>query len=253
MDLSLRGIEEARKADKVFAEFYTSFMPYLSLSKLEGIIGKNVEILSRKDLEEGSGERILDIARHGKAILLVPGDPLIATTHVELRVRAEREGIKTQIVHNASIVSAVAGVCGLQNYKFGRSVSIPFPYGGKMPETPYEVIKANKKLGLHTLCFLDIKAEEKRYMTIREGLEVLLKIEEKQSKQVVTADTLAVGVARVGCPSMVIRSEFIGNLLNFDFGRPPQCLIFPGKLHFVEAEALITLCKAPERIKELIK
>jgi len=252
-DITLCGVEEARTADNVFAEFYTSLMPNLALSELERLVGKKITVLSRKDLEEDSGERILAAARRGRAVFMVPGDPLIATTHVELRVRAVKEGIKTRIVHNASIISAVAGACGLQNYKFGRSVSIPFPNGGIFYEAPYDTIKTNKQLGFHTLCFLDIHAEEKRYMTIREAVEILLALERKRREKIVTADTVAVGIARAGCVDTVAKADFINALAQFDFGNPPHCLVFPGKLHFVEAEALITLCSAPEKVKELVQ
>jgi diphthine synthase len=251
LDISLRGVEEARNADEVFAEFYTSLMPHLSLLKLEKVLGKSVTVLSRKDLEDCSGERILAVARRGKAVFLVPGDPLVATTHVGLRIRAVKEGVKTRILHNASIVSAVAGVCGLQNYKFGRSVSIPFSSNG-LSETPYEVIKTNKQLGFHTLCFLDIQAEGKRYMTIKEGLETLLRTEQKRKEHVITSNTIAVGIARAGCPDVKVKADFLDKLSSFNFGQPPHCLVFPGKLHFMEAEALLTFCNAPEKIMELI-
>jgi diphthine synthase len=250
-DLTLRGIREAKSADEVFAEFYTSLMPGLALSNLESVIGRKIMVLSRKDLEEDCGEKILAIAKNGKAALLIPGDPLVATTHVELCVRAIKEGIKTRIVHNASIISAIAGICGLQNYKFGRSVSIPFPHGEILSETPYEVIKQNQQFGLHTLCFLDINAEEKRYMSINEGLAILSKIELNRGEKVITADTLAVGIARAGCPDEIVKADFVNKLSSLNFGQPPHCLVFPGKLHFMEAEALIVLCNAPESIMEL--
>lgn len=252
-DITRRGVEEARAADKVFAEFYTSLMPNLVLSELERLIGKKFTVLSRKDLEEGSGEKILAVARSGKAVFMVPGDPLIATTHVALRVRAVKEGIKTRIVHNASIISAVAGTCGLQNYKFGRSVSIPFPHEGRLYEAPYDMIKTNKQLGFHTLCFLDIHAEEERYMNIREAIEILLALERKRREKIVTADTVAVGIARAGCADTVAKADFMNVLAKTDFGNPPHCLVFPGKLHFMEAEALITLCSAPEKVRELVQ
>ena len=50
-DISLRGLEEAKKADVVFAEFYTSLMPGLSLQKLEELIGRRISVVSRQTLE----------------------------------------------------------------------------------------------------------------------------------------------------------------------------------------------------------
>ena len=250
-DISLKGLEKAKSADVVFAEFYTSLVPELSLQKLERLIGKRVLVVSRRDLEEEEGRRILEEAKRSKAALLVPGDPLIATTHVDLRIRAQKSGIETSVVHGASIVSAVMGLSGLQNYKFGRSVTIPFTDTGFV-ETPYNVIDENRKKGLHTLCFLDIKAEEKRYMTIKEGLQTLFALEKLRRRNIITDDTLAVGIARAGSETPTVKAEFAGELMKFNFGKPPHSLIFPGKLHFMEAEALFILAKAPERVKEMI-
>jgi len=252
-DLSLRGLEAIEEADTVFAELYTSLMPAFSISKLERLGGKNIIIASRHDLEEEAGQKILEAAKQGRTALLVPGDPLIATTHVDLRIRAENEGIKTRIIHGASIVSAVIGLSGLQNYKYGRSVTIPFADELAAVETPYRVIMENKKRGLHSLCFLDIKAEEKCYMTIQYGLEALLAMEKTKQRGVVTADTLAVGIARAGSDNSTIKAGHVMELASFDFGPPPHSLIFPGRLHFVEAEALITLAEAPESVRDMAK
>ena len=51
---------------------------------------------------------------------------MIATTHVDLCINAKKKGIKTRVIHAASVVSAVRGISGLQNYKFGKAVTIPF-------------------------------------------------------------------------------------------------------------------------------
>jgi diphthine synthase len=246
-------MDEVKTADAMFAEFYTSLMPELSLSKLEKLVEKKITALSRHDLEEDEGIKILEAAERGKAVLLVPGDPLMATTHVDLRIRAEKRGIKTRLVHGASIVSAVIGLSGLQNYKYGRSVTIPFSDQGLVSETPYNVIEANKKLEIHTLCFLDLKAEEKRYMTVKEGLEALLSVEKLKHQRVVTPNTIAVGIARAGSIAPVVKADCVNELLKFDFGAAPHSIVFPGRLHFMEAEALITLAKAPEIVRRMVK
>ncbi|MEM3694927.1 MAG: diphthine synthase [Candidatus Bathyarchaeia archaeon] len=252
LGISLRGLEEVRMADKVFIELYTSIMPNFSIRRLEEISGKNLHVVSRKELEDESGEKILKAARDGKVVLLVPGDPLIATTHVTLRIHAEKLGISTRIIHGASIISAVIGLSGLHNYKFGKSVTIPFP-SETISETPYEVINQNKGLGLHTLCLLDINVEDERYLSINEALSLLLKIEKKRDLGVIVGDTLVVGVARAGSDDPVVKAGFLKEIINYDFGRPPHSLIFPGKLHFMEAEALIVLADAPEEVRGLVE
>jgi diphthine synthase len=251
--MSLLGLEEAKKADTVFMELYTSLMPELDLKKLEKLVGKPVHTVLRRDLEEDSGKEILQSARKGKTVFLVPGDPLMATTHIDLRIRAEKQGIETRIVHGASIVSAVVGLSGLQNYKFGRSVTIPLSDTDPIDATPYNVIYENQKMGLHTLCFLDIRAEEKRYMTIKDALDVLFTLERSKQQRVVKDDTLAVGIARAGSNNPAVKTDYVKQLQEFNFGNPPHTLIFPGKLHFMEAEALVTLARAPQEILEMTK
>ena len=252
-DISLRGLDEIGGVDTVFAEFYTSLMPGLSIRSLEELVGREVVVVSRRSLEEEEGGEILREARRGKVAFLVPGDPLIATTHVDLRIRAQKEGIKTKVIHGASIVSAVVGLSGLQNYKYGRSVTIPFPEEDFASETPYRVIMENRDRGLHTLCFLDIRADEKRYMTVKEGLETLLKVEERKSEGVVTRETLVVGVARAGSEDPTVKAAYVGELMEYEFGGPPHSLVVPGRLHFMEAEALIVLAEAPEEIREMVE
>jgi diphthine synthase len=250
-DISLRGLEELREADAVFAEFYTSLMPGLSIRKLEEMTGKAVKIVSRRVLEEEEGQQLFEAAKKEKVVFLVPGDPLIATTHVDLRIRAEKMGIRTRVIHGASAVSAVRGISGLQNYKYGKAVTIPFSEKGFVSETPYNVIMENRKRGLHTMCYLDIKAEEQRYLTIKEALQTLIETEKQKRKQVITSKTLVMGVARAGSTEPVVKAGYIEEVINYDFGAPPHTLIFPGKLHFMEAEALITLAEAPEEVRRM--
>jgi diphthine synthase len=87
---------------------------------------------------------------------LVVGDPFSATTHMDLLVRARERGIRVQSIHNASIMNAV-GCCGLQLYRFGQTVTIPFFTETWRPDSFYDKIAENKRLGLHTMCLLDIK------------------------------------------------------------------------------------------------
>ena len=250
--ISLHGLEEVKTADTAFIELYTSLMPEFSVKRFEQISGRTLHVVSRKELEEENGEALLEAARKGKVALLVPGDPLIATTHIALRIQAEKLGIKTRIVHGASILSAVIGLSGLHNYKFGKSVTIPFP-DKTLHETPYNVIEQNKKLGLHTLCLLDIDAENKRYLSIHKSFEILREIEEKRKKEIVKMDTLAVGIARAGSNNPTVKAGSVEKLLRDDFGKPPYSIIFPSELHFMEAEALIFLADAPESLRKCVK
>ena len=241
-DITLKGLDEIKKADIVFAEFYTAKLTGSSKEKLGELLGKEIKILSREEVE--NGRIILNEAKNKNVVFLTPGDPMTATTHVALRIQAKERDIKTKIVHGVSIISAAPGLLGLQHYKFGRTTTIPFPQKDYLPESPYDVIKENKSHGLHTLILLDIK--KNRLMAANEAIKVLLRIEEKRKENIVTPDTLMCVVARAGSDNCLISADYAKNLLNKDFGEPMHSLIIPGNLHFMEAEALVKLAGAPK-------
>lgn len=243
--ISLAGLDVAKEADVVYAELYTSMIPGLDLSALEGRIGQPIKIVDRNIIENLPDE-ILQASKEKVVALLVPGDPMTATTHIDLRLRAARAGIETRIIHGASIISAAAGLTGLQGYKFGPSVTIPFP--DNPSARPYEVLAENRRRGLHTLLLLDLRSEEGRAMSANEAMDVMLGLEERFRGGFFTPGTLAVVVARAGSADGVTVAERVDRLRLMDFGPPPHVLIVPGGLHFVEAEALKVFAGAPEDV-----
>jgi diphthine synthase len=246
--LSLRGQAEARSCDLLFAEFYTSVMPKVDLTNLRMLVGKDVQILSRKEVEESVEAVILAKAKDKKVGFLVPGDPMVATTHVDLRLRAHKAGIKTRIIHAASVASAAAGVTGLQSYKFGRTVTVPASWQGGLPESVYMTIKSNRTSGLHSLVLLEVDIENNTHISIPAALKRLLDTSERRFENLIGPESLVVGVARIEAPDMVVKAGTVSEVMQIDFGEPPYVLIFPGQLHFVEAEALQLFCGASKEL-----
>jgi diphthine synthase len=240
--MSLRGQSEAKACVHLFAEFYTSVMPGLDLENLKKIVGKSVQVLSRLEIEETAEQVILPKAKVGKVGFLVAGDPMVATTHVDLRLRAHKVGIRTSIIHAASIGSAAAGATGLQSYKFGRTTTVPASWQGEFPESVYLAIKRNLASGLHSLVLLEVDVENKRHISIPEGLKQLLAVSERKSETTISKGTLVVGLSRLEAPDMQVKAGTVEELMRLDFGEPPYAIIFPGQLHFVEAEALELFC-----------
>ncbi|MEN3050835.1 MAG: diphthine synthase [Candidatus Methanosuratincola petrocarbonis] len=240
--ISLHGLEIAKSADIVLLENYTNVMPGLDLESLGRMIGKEIRLVGRSEVEDGRW--ILDAAAHREVALLVAGDPFVATTHVDLRLRAIKRGIRVEVVNAPSIISVAPGAAGLQNYKFGRSATITFPE--PLSLVPYETLKINRSLGLHTLFFLDLRVEEGRFMKAGEAIRLLLEMEAQQRGGVVSGDTLMVVLARAGSPSQLVRAGKASVLKDLDFGLPPHSLIVPGRLHFMEAEALVLIGGAEE-------
>ena len=250
-DLSIKGLQEIKQCDEVFAEFYTTKLGHFNKQSFEKLIGKKIEVLSREETEKG--DRLIDAASRNHVVFLTGGDPMIATTHVDLRLRALRQGIKTKIIHSSSISTAVPGILGLQSYKFGRTTTLAFTEKEYFPTSPYTVIFHNKKMGLHTLVLLDIQVEKNQYMTAKQGFELLLKMEDRVKKHLFTDQDLACVVARAGAPDSVVAANTIHNLKKKDFGPPLHTLVIPGNLHFMEIESLELCAGLPSELGKKIQ
>lgn len=236
-NITLRGLERGKNADSAYIELYTSKW-HGNIKKLEGMIDKEIKILNREDLEEKSSE-FLEEAEDKKIVLFVPGDPLIATTHSSLLTDAKKKGIETEIIHNASIYSAIAET-GLHIYRFGVTITIPFleKTANQLPLSIYERIRVNIKRDLHTLLLLDIISEKNKYMTPNEGMQILLNTEEKMGKDVFTENTEIVVFGRASSEKPLILYGKVGSLIKKDFGNSPFVIIIPARLHFSESEYL---------------
>ncbi len=241
-DITIKALEEVKKCDKVYAEFYTSKMG-VDIEKIEEMIGKKIIVLNREEVE--SGEKLLKEAEEMHICLLTAGDPMAATTHVDLRIRAIERGIETKIFHGVSIVSASASLLGLQIYKFGRVISIVKPSENYFPVSPYDMIRENVKAGMHSLLLLDISDE---CMKANEVMEILIEMEKRKKEGIIKENTLIAVVARVSSDNALARAGYIKDLIEEDFGKTPHSIVIPGKLHFMEAKALVTIAKAPVEI-----
>ncbi|CAM9285235.1 unnamed protein product [Phaeothamnion confervicola] len=249
-DITVRGLEVVRGSAKVVLEHYTSVLG-VDVARLEAFYGKPV-VLADRDAVESQAESIYESAKDEDVAFLVVGDPLCATTHTDMMIRARERGIRVEVIHNASVMGAVAS-CGLQLYSFGQTVSIPFWDERWRPSSFYDRIACNKKGGMHTLCLLDIKVKEPdfaamargrtcylppRFMTVRTAVEQLLEAEATHMDGVCAPDSMAVGLARLGQPSQRIVAGKLQELLEVDFGGPLHSLVLCGETHPLEAEVL---------------
>ncbi len=235
-DITLKGLELVKESELVFLENYTSVLQ-CGISKLEELYGKKIILADRDLVEKKAEQEILEKAKEKNVSLLVVGDALSATTHIDTIKRAKDMKIEVNVVHNASVLTAVSET-GLQLYKFGKTTSIPFPEDNFKPETAYDVIKDNLSLGLHTLILLDLRPQEKRFMTVNQAIDILLEIEEKRKEKVISEDMIAIGCARLGNKDSILKKGTMKELKEFDFGKEVHCLIIPGKMHFAEEEFL---------------
>lgn len=243
-DVTLRGLEVAESCDRLFAEFFTSNLRGTSPEALTKLYGRRVEVLSRAEVEES--DTLVEAAREARVGLLVPGDPMAATTHVALRLRAHQAGIPTRVVAGVSALTAAAGALGLQVYKFGRTTSLPFPAPGFAPRSPYATVAANRRAGLHTLVILDL--QEDHYMTAVEGIAYLLEAEGQEGLGVFREEDVVCVVGRLGGAEPHLRADRVRVLRQEEHGPPLHTLVVPGPLHFLEGEALVAFAGLPESL-----
>ena len=82
-------------------------------------------------------------------------------------------------------------------------------------------------------------------MTASEAIKLLLQMEEKMHQNVIKPDTILCVVARAGSDEPIVAAGFIKDLIDRDFGPPLHTIVVPGKLHFMEFEALKVLAQLP--------
>ncbi len=259
-DITLNGQEALQQCKQIYLEGYTSILQ-TTLANLEKQYKKKIVLVGREFVENHSDE-LMQKAKKENLALLIVGDPLAATTHYDLFLEARKQQISVKVIHNATILSAVA-LTGLQLYKFGKTASIPFPRKEVSLEAPYLILNENQSINAHTLFLLDLVPSENKFLTIPQAIQVMLDIEmseiakisehaqehargfshavldTKKKNKLFNEHTLCLGCARLGSPDFCIRSGTAKEMLKQDFGRPPYCLIVPSKkLHFLEEEAI---------------
>jgi diphthine synthase len=222
-DLSLNALESIKKCKKLYLEGYTNIG--CEKEHLEKIIKKKT-IKVNRELIENKSKTIIKEAKKQNIGMLIYGDPLSATTHINYFIECKKENIKFKVIHSNSILTAV-GETGLFLYNFGKTTSIPF--NNENIKAPIEVLKNNLKLGLHTLFLLDLDPENKKFLTINNALEYLLINKIKSN---------CVACCALTTNKQEIKYGKIEDLIRLKFNNFPQCIIIPGKLHFIEEEVL---------------
>ena len=180
-----RARSVARGCKKRYLEGYTAVLPTEQEALLESVVGP-WERMMRSSVE--SPEALLDESRNDSVALLVVGDPMQATTHIDLEARCMEEGIGFEVIPGMSATSLAVSLSGLQSYKFGRQVTLPYPYGDYLATSPLEMILRNLEGGLHTLVLLDLDPtgmglDLPTPMSPSQAISILGEMEEKWLKE----------------------------------------------------------------------
>jgi diphthine synthase len=152
---SLKIINLIKEADLVYVDTYTSPNSQWLLKEAEKIGGKLKVKEAPRRLLEDEVYKIIELAKKQKILILTPGDPLIATTHISIIVEASRRGVDWKVIPGTSGVIAAMTASGLQFYRFGKSITVPGPWRAVKAYSVVEGIYCNLEKGLHTLLLLD--------------------------------------------------------------------------------------------------
>jgi diphthine synthase len=233
--ITLEGVAEMIDADIIYLEYYTSPHEPQLLKQVESTTGKSLTIVDREFVEDGN--KILTDCETRNVVLAVLGDPMIATTHNELRVRAIRRGIETRVIHSATIVSAASSASGLHYYKFSRTVTVTREAVAKLTQA-YHILHENLLEGAHTLLLLEYDVDSGEGVTPVQAMQGLLLAEANFKRGVVDEKTFVIVLSRVGRKDQEMHAGEIAALSSIEFGEPPHSVVIPGKLHFTESEAI---------------
>ena len=261
--MTIEAKQAAKACDLLRYEAYTALWPQNELDLLEAECGEITKVM-RPEIE--SPELLLELAKNSLVGLLIVGDPLQATTHVDLQLQAAEAGIECVTFHGISITTIVTGALGLSNYKFGRQTTLTYPYGGWVATSPLEVIAMNMSLGQHTLALLDLDptgagtGQQKPMMPadavqsvvsmidkLKNNFDDLLndspydafKIESLRTiLNIPLNDFRVVLCSDMGTPSQNIVSTNLEALSQID-GGSMNCLVFLGNTSDVEDKALL--------------
>lgn len=234
-EISLNGLNKIKESDEIFLEQYTTPISDKYIEFIESQ-GKKVTKIKRSDLEENAKE-ILSKAVEKNISVLVPGDPLIATTHHILFLIAKNLKLKIMVFHSSSIYSAAIGESRLDLYKFGPTTTITKWTEKYKPTSFINVIEKNLKNNLHTLVLFDIINNGERTLTIQESFKIIKeasvgsKVDLTQKKMLLICD--------LGSSNQRIFYKKLDELNNLETKQYRKlCMIIPGELSFAEAELI---------------
>ena len=261
--MTQEAVQAASAADHRRYEAYTALWPEAELARLEARIG-GIQRVMRPEVEEP--DELLALAKTSLVALLVVGDPLQATTHVDLQLRAVDAGIECRVFHGLSITTLVTGAVGLSNYKFGRQTTLTYPYGGWVATSPLEVVAVNWAQNLHTLALLDLDPTglgtgDQRPMAPADAAQAMRLMWEKLRNTEVDEPSLNDGIlaskhgmierylqqpldeipvvlcSDMGTPDQMMVTTTVGELDQEKGGRL-NCLVFPASTGEIEEKAL---------------
>jgi diphthine synthase len=231
-----------KECDRIYIERFTSPISDNFIQILKSTLepNKKIEFVKRWFVEDG--RQILDESKTLNVGLVSYGDPTIATTFTELRIRAIKNKIIVKVMHAASGITSLVGESGLQIYKIGKLVTMMEEKQSAI--SVYTTIFNNLNLNCHTIILTEYRRDGNESVFFLKPNDVfsrLLETEKDIKYEFVSEESFLIVLSRIGTESQRIVSGKIKSLIGIDYGKGPHAIIFPAKLHFTEEDALLNL------------
>lgn len=236
------SISILKSCDRIYLESFTSPISdnFIDILKTTIEPGKKIEFVKRWFVEDG--RQILDESKTLNVGLISYGDPTIATTFTELRIRAIKNSIDVKVVHAASGITSLIGECGLQIYKIGKLVTMMEERQSAI--SVYSTVFSNLILNCHTIILTEYRQNDDGslfFLKPNNVMLMLLDVEKDIMYGFVSEDSFLIVLSRIGTDEQKIFSGKIKSLLELDYGNGPHAIIFPSKFHFTEEDAILNL------------
>ena len=224
-----------READLVYVETYTVPGSEWLVDFSREVAGDRVIVAPRIQLEDRIHE-IIEAARSKKVVILVPGDPLIATTHKSVLVESAKRGVLFRVIPGVSGVCASMSLSLLDFYKFGRTITVPGPWRMVRAFSILDYIYSNACIGLHTLALLDI-SQEGVQLSPSKAAEIIMDLEENAETRLLGKMPVIV-IERAGLEGERVTVYAELESLRYDniHWREPASIVIPGHMSPIEIE-----------------
>jgi len=241
--LSLLAKETLLKCHFIYIERFTSYIEDDDIRQLKILLNncnKHTQIVPRWFIEDARS--IISQSKTNNVAILTYGDPFMATTFIELYVRAKKNLIEIKIIHGASGISSLIGEIGLHNYKFGRTTTIMSDPMSAI--SVYNTIHENLRVGNHTLILTEYNNNNENdffFLDPAKAIDMLLEVEENLRYKIISDELFIIVASRIGKKDQNILGGKVKSIKKIDFGQGPHSIVVTGHLHFTEIDSITSL------------
>ncbi|AFZ70928.1 diphthine synthase [Caldisphaera lagunensis DSM 15908] len=233
--ITKKALEYIKSSDLIIIDSYTMPNSDKIVSDVLNIAKeKKVIIANRRMLEDESSD-VLNIAKEKKVGIIIPGDPLIATTHASIVIDAKIKNIDVEIINGISGICMTKSLSGLQYYKYGKTLTIPGPWRNVKAYSLLFNLYANLCIKAHTLLLFDID-DNKKTLDASIGIKTILELNNELKLYSYLEKLLGI-LIHAGDKNMFIGNS-LRNLLDDANIEEPYSLVIPSNLHSEEEKYL---------------